>query len=459
VLLRRAASSAESLARSVERRLGAIAIGQTDAAAPLTLPIIAGEGDEEPSGSVSARGMADTGEERRLLEQLLTLARYASVRESKVAALLRFVRRVREPVLIFTEYRDTLERLRGALSSGPVAADRIVELHGGMTRGERERAEHRFSTGGADVLLATDAASEGLNLHHRCRCIVNLEIPWSPVRLEQRIGRVDRIGQHRCVHALQLVAARTFEMTTVRRLVERASAATEALRDTSPSHETTANAILSGVDIATAGPATMPAAVRRVVLSPRASVEARDISAARQLSIRSSRHHNRPVVTVAGRTSERLVCGYDVTLTDANGLPVWSTIVGFDLPVGMLAGRWTRRETRAALDLAASGLDDAAVCVATRLRDQALNMLRVVSTLGLDREQALMAAVRLRHARIAADLLQPGLFDRRAERLAASQSLVLEEALGRCHARLEALQRLATLNSDRPTLRFAVFTR
>ena len=52
-----------------------------------------------------------------------------------------------------------------------------------------------FREGG--VLLATDAAGEGLNLHHNCRVVVNLELPWNPMRLEQRIGRVDRIGQTR----------------------------------------------------------------------------------------------------------------------------------------------------------------------------------------------------------------------------------------------------------------------
>jgi superfamily II DNA or RNA helicase len=459
VLLRRAASSAESLARSVERRLAAIVTGQTDAAAQLTLPFVAGEGDEEPSGSVTGRGLVDATEERQVLEQLRTLARSASMRESKITALSRWIRRVREPVVIFTEYRDTLERLRRALSPSEIAAHRIVELHGGMTRGERERAEHRFAVGDADVLLATDAASEGLNLHHGCRCVVNLEIPWSPVRLEQRIGRVDRIGQRRRVHALHLVASGTFEMTTVRRLVERASSAADALRDTSPSHETTATVILDGVDIPTIEPAPMPAAIRRVALAPRAWIEARDIMAARQQSIQPCRRGRRPVVTITGRSSHRLLCGYDVTVADAAGLPVWSTIVGLDVPVCMLAGRPTCRDARKALEPATRGLDDLAARVAMRLSDRAQDMMRAVITLGVEREQALVAAVRLRHARIAADLLQPGLFDRRAERLATSQSLVLEEALGRCHARLESLQRLATLTSDPPTLRFAIFTR
>ncbi len=70
-------------------------------------------------------------------------------------------------------------------------------LHGGLSRTERRAVVDRFSSGACAVLLATDAAGQGLNLHVACRVVVNLELPWSPTRLEQRIGRVDRIGQTR----------------------------------------------------------------------------------------------------------------------------------------------------------------------------------------------------------------------------------------------------------------------
>jgi superfamily II DNA/RNA helicase len=75
-----------------------------------------------------------------------------------------------------------------------------------MDRFERAAAISRFNGGGARVLLATDAAAEGLNLQQRCRLVINLELPWNPMRLEQRIGRVDRIGQQRTVHAINLLA-------------------------------------------------------------------------------------------------------------------------------------------------------------------------------------------------------------------------------------------------------------
>ena len=71
------------------------------------------------------------------------------------------------------------------------------------------------------MLLATDAAGEGLNLQLRCRLVVNLELPWNPMRLEQRIGRVDRIGQQRTVHAINLLASGTAESGLLLRLASR----------------------------------------------------------------------------------------------------------------------------------------------------------------------------------------------------------------------------------------------
>ena len=84
--------------------------------------------------------------------------------------------------------------------------------------GESVRA---FTTGAADVMIATDAGSEGLNLQGRCRLVVNLELPWNPIRLEQRIGRVDRIGQTRTVHAINLLADGTAERTVLANLLRR----------------------------------------------------------------------------------------------------------------------------------------------------------------------------------------------------------------------------------------------
>src|SRR2546430_6091553 len=90
-----------------------------------------------------------------------------------------------------------------------------------MTREERTASLEAFASGKRRILLATDAAGEGLNLHHACRVVINLELPWNPMRLEQRIGRVDRIGQPRVVHAWHLIAADTGETQILSRLEDR----------------------------------------------------------------------------------------------------------------------------------------------------------------------------------------------------------------------------------------------
>jgi len=150
-----------------------------------------------------------------MLSALADRAAFAEAHDSKRRALGRILDRVREPVIVFTEYRDTLEALRAD------AGEDAVVLHGGMDRFERTAAVSRFTSGGARVLLATDAAGEGLNLQPRCRLVINLELPWNPMRLEQRIGRVDRIGQPRTVHAVNLLASGTAESEVLVRLAAR----------------------------------------------------------------------------------------------------------------------------------------------------------------------------------------------------------------------------------------------
>jgi len=95
-------------------------------------------------------------------------------------------------------------------------------------------ALEQFATGRHPILLATDAAGEGLNLHHHCRVVINLELPWNPTRLEQRAGRVDRIGQRRTVHAFHLIASDTAEMRILERLKWRIVRAQHAIDAADP---------------------------------------------------------------------------------------------------------------------------------------------------------------------------------------------------------------------------------
>src|SRR5262249_8116379 len=124
---------------------------------------------------------------------------------TKVAAIGRLIRRIAEPLIVFTEYRDTLAHVAQSIRE-PVAV-----LHGGLSRLERTTALRSFIEGSRRILLATDAAGEALDRHHICRFVITLELPGNPMRLGQRIGRVDRIGQRRPVHAFHLVAGGTGE--------------------------------------------------------------------------------------------------------------------------------------------------------------------------------------------------------------------------------------------------------
>jgi superfamily II DNA or RNA helicase len=221
VLRKRALSSGWSLGTSLRRRLELL--GTPGAGAVLTqlsLPLLDEDlvEDSAPDAVIGAAGLADAARERELLMRLERVATRASGAESKVRFLIRLLRRTREPLIVFTEYRDTLQHLeRACLAAGHAP----LTLHGGMGPRERGEVQRAFNAAGR-LLLATDAASEGLNLHHRCRAVVHFELPWTLARLRQRTGRVNRLGQVQRVHEILLVAQHTAERMVLEPLVRRA---------------------------------------------------------------------------------------------------------------------------------------------------------------------------------------------------------------------------------------------
>ncbi|MEO3778172.1 DISARM system SNF2-like helicase DrmD [Micromonospora sp. B11E3] len=162
-----------------------------------------------------------SAEERAILEELRTWARAAEDRpDAKFAALRRWLDPIVRPggewqperVIIFTEYRDTQRWLHDRLIGAGYPAERIALLHGGQDPEERERVKNVFTEhpdlDPVRVLLATDAASEGINLQRHCHRLLHWEIPWNPNRLEQRNGRIDRRGQRAArVEVLHFVPA------------------------------------------------------------------------------------------------------------------------------------------------------------------------------------------------------------------------------------------------------------
>ncbi len=135
----------------------------------------------------------------------------------------------RQKLVIFTEHRDTLIYLERQIASLFGRPQSVVVIHGGMGREERRKAQESFlHDPEVQVLLATDAAGEGINLQ-RAHLMVNYDLPWNPNRLEQRFGRIHRIGQSEVCHLWNLVAEETREGDVYRRLLEKLEEARQAL--------------------------------------------------------------------------------------------------------------------------------------------------------------------------------------------------------------------------------------
>jgi len=233
-LHKRALSSARSLELSVLRRLSVLSTQTEGGFQQLALPLNDAGGELDPADEPwewATVGLDDVANERRLLLGVAEAARVAAAHETKLAALDRLLARMSEPAVVFTEYRDTLLHVRDRLALDSAF---LAILHGGLTRDQRRAALDDFSSGRRRILLATDAAGEGLNLHHTCRAVINLELPWNPMRLEQRIGRVDRIGQQRMVHAFHLIARDTGETRILERLQARITRAREDIGAADP---------------------------------------------------------------------------------------------------------------------------------------------------------------------------------------------------------------------------------
>ncbi len=178
---------------------------------------------------VVATSLAELEVERAEVAGLLDLARQVDARgdDSKFERLRGVFTDPAargDKLIVFTEHRDTLDFLVRRLE-GLGFAGRIAQIHGGMDFEKREYQVEHFKRkpeeGGADFLVATDAAGEGINLQF-CWRMVNYDIPWNPARLEQRMGRIHRYGQeHDPVVIINLVAAKTREGRVLKILLEK----------------------------------------------------------------------------------------------------------------------------------------------------------------------------------------------------------------------------------------------
>lgn len=239
---RRFASSIHAVRRSLERRLGKLEDRLLHPQPEATLSIPKQEEIEElPEDEVTkleeAVEQASLPMERHAIQreigELKVLVKKArALEDRKISSKLSKLQEVlsnqnifddsKMKLLIFTEFKETLDYLVAVLEGWGL---RVTKIHGGMKIGDRDMpgtriyAEKEFREE-AQVLVATEAAGEGINLQF-CWLMINYDIPWNPVRLEQRMGRIHRYGQERDCIIFNFVAANTREGQVLEKLLER----------------------------------------------------------------------------------------------------------------------------------------------------------------------------------------------------------------------------------------------
>ena len=135
----------------------------------------------------------------------------------------------RRKLIVFTEHRDTLNYLVSRIGGMLGNPEAVTTIHGGVTRDNRRKAQEEFRNNpDVLVLVATDAAGEGVNLQH-ANLMVNYDLPWNPNRLEQRFGRIHRIGQTEVCHLWNLIAKETREGAVFQRLFDKLEVERRAL--------------------------------------------------------------------------------------------------------------------------------------------------------------------------------------------------------------------------------------
>jgi Helicase conserved C-terminal domain/Type III restriction enzyme, res subunit len=425
VLARRAASSAAALVRTLERRR----LLTSGASEPLQPALPWEEADDrddvEPEALLRVPGLDDPTLEQREIVGLIALAAAMSGRvSSKATWLSRFLRRLREPVVIFSEYRDTVEDLARRFQG-----ERVALLHGGLAPAARRSAIEAFVKGDVRILLATDAAGEGLNLQARCRTVINIELPWNPVRLEQRVGRVDRLGQRRTVHAVHLFHRNSIEEHVLARLhrrIVRASASGGGLSSIMGS-----TAVRAVAECALGGGAPPALSLSRLSST---SVTSADTETTRLATCRRLHALSRPPRLAcrerdewtalispsrwAGKPVRSLLCVFEATVVDDQGRLtaryVYSLVATLDPPRHVT--HETAREVFSEVERH-DGIGAAALAVAeASIRDDA-SCAGEAST----QYAARLASLRAR-ALGAPGIVQPSLFDGRATRLASERA-------------------------------------
>jgi len=250
VLQRRLASSPEAILQSLKRRKDKLELqvqGQLEYEAPKDYDSDVAETnwaelerqvDEVVGRATAAQNRVQLANEIDVLGRLIVTARrvrnqnedrkWVELRKILESKVLTGANGETRKIIIFTEHRDTLAYLEDKISTQLGSTDAVVTIHGGTPRHKRQNIRERFANNpDTMVLLATDAAGEGLNL--QCaHLMVNYDLPWNPNRIEQRFGRIHRIGQREVCHLWNLVAHNTREGDVFNRLLEKIEVMSEA---------------------------------------------------------------------------------------------------------------------------------------------------------------------------------------------------------------------------------------
>lgn len=233
---KRGSSSLYALRRTLERRvekLGSIDIITFNKGVKAIK-----EGEEEFDEEVYEEGeehtigytpIADRDKEKRIIKEILN-AIYNLDKDSKLDELLRWISKIKSidkdaKIVIFTEYRDTLNYLKEHLSYN------IVSIDGSMNIEDRKKALDEFKEE-AEVMVCTDAAGEGIDMQF-CNIMINYDLPWNPNRLEQRMGRIHRIGQNRNVYYYNFILdpRHTIDGYIFDKLLNKIESIKEAMKD------------------------------------------------------------------------------------------------------------------------------------------------------------------------------------------------------------------------------------
>jgi superfamily II DNA or RNA helicase len=423
VLRKRALSSPEALARSLRHRLSWLE-GQPAIPGQPALPFDDGEATEEDAEQPSVLhqpGLTNPNVDAASLRPAIEAAELAARSWRKAHVLRRLLARTRERVLIFTEYRDTLAAVAGALEGHTS----IGVLHGGLGAAARELVLSQFASGVVRTLVATDVAAEGLNLQHSCRLVVHMELPWSPARLEQRNGRVDRLGQTRRVHVWRLLGQAGHEARIVKALnarVERMRADGIEVPQQCAPHAPTR-------DVDT------PPVVRQWDDPPAVANLLRDLVALRRLTLSASRPGSGEAPS---RVRRRLP--WLRARPIGGGLPPGVTFV-FMQPAGAPGSRAMLAAVHVALSAWPAGSPSSWLMSLVPPAASMAHTKRCPLTEALrQREHALLVRAR-GEARKAGGRWQSSLFDRRAARIVTSAR---ERASARVDAHLRRLEDLQT---------------